>query len=71
MARWLASLPKEEALRILRAMAEDLATEEAFANVLLLRPPPEQKDENRERKRAIAAFRRFLPVWLAAIDEEG
>lgn len=70
MSHWLALLPKPDALRVLRGMAEDLANEDSLSNVLLMRPPPEQAAVNRARRQAIASFRRFLPVWLQAIDEE-
>jgi hypothetical protein len=68
MTHWLGSLPKSEALSVLRGMAEDLATEESLASVMLLRPPPEQAAVNRARREAISLFRRLLPVWLAALD---
>lgn len=70
VTHWMKSLPKDEALKILHGMAEDLANEHSLSNVLLMRPPPEQGAVNRERRRACAMFRRFAPVWLAAIDED-
>lgn len=69
MARWLGSIPRADALRVLQGMAEDLATEESLSNVLLIRPPADQPAVNLARRQAIAQFRRFLPVWLQALDD--
>jgi hypothetical protein len=66
---YLAGLPKREAERYLRRIAEALASEESLLSISLLRPPPEQAEVNKARRQAIAVFRRYLPLFLACLEE--
>jgi hypothetical protein len=63
----LTVLGRRKGERMLRIMAERLSTEEHLADVLGIRPAPDEKELANARREAAAKFHEMLPVFVARL----
>lgn len=61
-------MPRRKAEKVLRVMAELMASEAAVSALLPIRPATEHAAVQQARREAVAVFQRTLPVFLAMLD---
>lgn len=62
--------PRSRAREFVRIASDLLADEESAALVFPIRPASQQQHAARARRQAVAMYRQYLPVFMAALPHE-